>query len=295
MIKIKRILVPIDFSEVSERVVKYALFLAKQYKAKLTLLHAVVLFQEDAEEEKHMHAMEGIINAKESKRRKKIDIHIATSRKKGIKINSVMLRGFSAADVILDHIYANKYDLIVMGTHGRSGFAKWVFGSVAEKIVRHSPVPVVSLHKEFRKDVVNKVLIPIDFSKFSKHAVNTGTEIAKKFKAELTFLHSVEQEAHPEFYASYYDSILRINPRLEEKIITNMIKFTRIKPGKANYVVLEGKAHRQIQEYAKKKGVNLIVMATRGMGMLDDLLIGSNAERVVKIAHCPVLTVRGKK
>lgn len=292
---IKRILVPVDFSEFSDNAVKYALFLAEKFCASVTLLHAVVLFHEDIDEEEHMKSYEAIIKKKEAERAKRMDIHCKLAEKKGISIKSVLIRGFSAADAVLEHTNEKKYDLIVMGTHGRSGLMKWWLGSVSEKVVRHSHVPVLTIHKEYKRHNLNKILVPVDFSDFSRNAVKNGKALAEASDAKLTFLHAVEQEAHPTFYASSLSPILKANPQLKKQITENLVKFTRVSKDEADYIVVEGKAHKAIAETAKKKGIHLIIMASRGDSALDHLLLGSNAERVVQVAHCPVLTVERKK
>jgi len=292
--KIKKILVPVDYSTISDRAVKYALIMAEQKNASVTLLHSVVLFEDDVDDEEQLEHYEAIVERKEANRLKKMKAHQAAGTKRGVKVNSVLLRGISAAETILEYIQDNNFDLVVMGTHGRTGISKWFFGSVAERIMQHSSVSLITIHKDYKRTHINKILVPIDFSDYAKHAVKTGVKLAKDFNAKLLFLHSIEQEAHPEFYAGSLESIIKVNPQLKNRIHNSLIKFTGIKEDKAKYVIKEGKAHKEIQKYAKNNGVSLIVMATRGLGFWDQVLIGSNAENVAAIAHCPVLTVRGK-
>ena len=289
--RIKKILVPVDYSEISDRAVKYALSMAQQLKASVTLLHVVVLFKDDVDDEEQLKNYEEIVEKKEIKRSQKMRSHQNEGVKKGVKVNSLLIRGISAAETILNYIAGNKFDLVIMGTHGRTGVSKWFFGSVAERVVRHSTVPLLTIHREYRKTQINKILVPIDFSKFAKKAVQTGIQLSKDFKSKIIFLHSIEQESHPEFYANSLESILKVNPRLKNRIHANMIKFTGVKEDKAKYIIKEGKAYKEIKKYAKNNGVGLIVMASRGLGFWDQVLIGSN---VAAVAHCPVLTVRGK-
>lgn len=292
--KIKNILVPVDYSNISNRAVKYALFLAEQNKATVTLLHAVVLFHDDVDDEEELKHFETIVKRKEANRQIKMKAHQDQGVKVGVKVKSVLKRGISPADTIIDYIQDNNFDLVVMGTHGRTGISKWFFGSVAERIMHHSETPVLTIHKNYRKNQINKILVPFDFSEYSKHAAKTAKQLAKKFDAKLIFLHVIEQEAHPEFYMSSFEPILKENPQLQKHILNNLTKYTRLKEDQAKFVIKEGKTFQEIQRYAKNNGVSLIVMSTRGQGFWDELLIGSNTEKVAAIAHCPVLTVRGK-
>ena len=179
-----------------------------------------------------------------------------------------------------------------MGTHGRTGLQKWISGSVAEKVVRLSSIPVLTIHKDFSKMNIKKIMVPVDFSKYSTIAINKGMALAGEFNAQIDLVHVIEMEAHPEFYTFSFESILDVNPELKPHIIKNLKKLsgkTKIEP---NCIVLEGKVNKEIKEYAENNQIDIIVMPTRGMSDLEHLIIGSNTERVVRIAPCPVLTVR---
>ena len=105
--KIKNILVPVDYSDISNRAVKYALFLAEQNKAVVTLLHAVVLFHDDVDDEEELEHYEAIVKRKEANRQKKMQAHQNAGNKIGVKVKSVLQRGISAADTILEYIQEN--------------------------------------------------------------------------------------------------------------------------------------------------------------------------------------------
>jgi nucleotide-binding universal stress UspA family protein len=291
----KKIVVPVDFSEFSDKAVEYAIFLAEKYCAELILLHSVVLFQEDFDEKEQLTAYEEIIKKKEKEIRKQLEYRCSNAEERGISIHSLLIRGFSEADSIIDYISDKDFDLVVMGTHGRTGLKKIILGSVAERVVRLSPIPVITLHKEFAKKELKRILVPVDFSDFSKVAVRRAIEVAREFDATLDFLHVVEMEAHPEYYTISFDPLLKANPELGKQITANLIKFTGIPEDKATYAVNEGKVYKAIKTYAETNGVDMIVMATQGMSEIEHFLVGSNSERVVRIASCPVLTIGQKE
>jgi nucleotide-binding universal stress UspA family protein len=290
----KKILVPVDFSESSDSAVEYAVFIARKFGAEITLLHAILLYHDDIDEEEHMQAYEKIIRKKEKQSNKKLESHFMTAKDQGLKVKYVLIRAFAAADSILNYISENDFDLVVMGTHGRTGLKKWILGSVTEKVVRLSTIPVLTVHKEFHKKKISKILVPVDFSEYSQIAVKRATAVAEEFKAKLEFLHVVEMEAHPEFYSMSFEPLLKANPHLNDHIIENLIKLTGIPQDRATYAVREGKVHNEIKIYAETNQIDLIVMANRGMSDLEHLVLGSNSERVVRVASCPVLTVREK-
>ena len=288
----KKILVPVDFSEFSDKAAEYALFLAEKYRADITLLHAIVLFEEDFDEEEQLKMYEKIIQKKEKEREKQLESHRKTAKDRGIEVNSVLLRGISAASSILDYISDKDFDLVIMGTHGHAGFKKLLLGSVTEKVVRESPVPVLTIHKVYNQIEIKEILVRVDLSGYSHPTIDWGKALAKEFKATLEFLHVVEMEAHPEFYNISFEPILKENPNLADHITENMIKATGIPKDKATYAVKEGKVYKEIKKYADYSQIDLIVMGSHGRGELEDFLLGSNSERVIRIASCPVLTVR---
>ncbi|MGD2087788.1 MAG: universal stress protein [Candidatus Aminicenantes bacterium] len=288
----KKILVPVDFSEFSDKAAEYALFLAEKYRAKITLLHVIILFQEDFDEEEQLKMYEQTIQKKEKERETQMKSHRKTAKKRGVEVNSVLLRGFSTPNSILDYISDKDFDLVVMGTHGHSGFRKLLLGSVTEKVVQESPIPVLTIHKDYNKIEIKEILVPMDLSEFSSITINQGKTLAQEFNATLEFLHVVEEEAHPEFYNISFEPILKENPRLADHIIENMIKAAGIPKDKAAYAVKEGKVYKEIKKYADYNQIDLIVMGSHGRGELEDFLLGSNSERVLRIASCPVLTVR---
>jgi nucleotide-binding universal stress UspA family protein len=287
----KKILVPVDFSEFSNKAVEFALFAAEKYDAHITLLHIIVLFQEDVNEEMQLQEYEKFVQMKEKESYRLLQLHNKEAEKRGVTIDSKILRRVSAADSILEFINDNDFDLVVMGTHGRTGLKKWMYGSVAEKVVRLSPVPVLTTHHPLKKFAIEKILVPLDFSEYSKKASDTAIQLARRFNAALTFLHVIEQEYHPAFYTANVESIFRVDPELRDRSTQKLREFTGYESEDVVYVVSEGKAFKEIVEYARKNHSDIIVMATRGFTGLEHLLIGSTTERVVRLAPCPVLTV----
>lgn len=287
----KNILVPVDFSEFSDRAMDYTLFLATQYRARLTLLHAVVLHLEEVEEEIRLQEYEDIVKAREVRIHQQLEAHQQQAEQQGVAIESRVIRGISAADAILEYLADNPFDLVALGTHGRTGIKKFLYGNVAEKIVRLSPAPVLTIHKSFRRFDIQRILIPVDFSDYSKKAVKFALSITKQFSADPVFLHVSELELHPVYYPTNFESLFIRNPELKERSETNLKEFIGSPLKNAAYVVKEGRAYKEIVRYAEENKIDLIVMATRGLTGLEHLLIGSTTERVVRLSPVPVLTV----
>ena len=295
--EINKILVPIDFSSFSDKALEFALEIAERFKSNLALLHAVVLFRDDINEEQQLQEYEEWLKMHESRLTSHMHINKKKAAKREIEVETHILRGISPADVILDFLNDHNFDLIVMGTHGRTGLKHLFQGSVAEKIVRLSPVPVLAVHRSVTKFQVQKILVPIDFSSYSKEATDYAIAIAQNLNAQIDFIHVIEQEIHPSFYASGIKSIFQIDKGLKDRVIYNMKDFLadQISPDiQVNFLVREGRAHKEIVDYSKENNSNIIVIATHGLTGLDYILLGSTTEKVIRWANCPVLTIKRK-
>lgn len=139
MFAIKHILVPTDFSEPSERAVATAVELARTFEARLTLLHVWSIPNTG-----YAEALTWPIDEMEKAARKALDELQARTRKAHAGTDSVLMVGVEWEQII-EVVKARNADLIVMGTHGRRGLSRLLLGSVAEKVVRISPVPVLTI------------------------------------------------------------------------------------------------------------------------------------------------------
>lgn len=291
-----KILVPIDFSEFSDSAVDYALFWGELFGAEVTLLHALVLHQFETGEEEHLRAYEKFARVKEEHMRLELQrYNQQVSRRRPVTVTSRLIRAVTAADGILEEIYNNGYDMVVLGTHGRTGLKKWLYGSVAEKVVRLSPIPVLTVHHPVKRFRVDRILVPVDFSEYSRKAVQAAEELRRVFQAQLHFLHVIYPEFHPAYYVAGIESLFALDKDLKTRSLEKLREFTGNINDGAVYTVLEGKPHEEIVNYAREQDVDLILMATRGLSGLEHLLIGSTTERVVRLAKMPVLTIERER
>lgn len=143
---------------------------------------------------------------------------------------------------------------------------------------------------------LKKILVPTDFSEFSNHALRYGGELARRFDAELHLLHVIDDSItvpDPLMGAPASDAEIRDLQRAAEDALGKLaadaaLKDVRIAP----CVVLTGSPFVGIVRHARENNVDLIVIATHGRTGLAHAMLGSTAERVVRKAPCPVLTVR---
>ncbi|HUJ62249.1 MAG TPA: universal stress protein [Kofleriaceae bacterium] len=144
--ELKRILVPVDHSPGSDGIVEYACMVARGMTASLTFMHVYEPPNELVGLVPHA-TVSGELAAERAAGGEVLERAIAISRASGVApVDTVLERGSPAYRAIVAHARQGKFDLIVMGTHGRSGLSRWVMGSVAEQVLRHAPCPVLLVH-----------------------------------------------------------------------------------------------------------------------------------------------------
>jgi nucleotide-binding universal stress UspA family protein len=154
MIKLKKILYPTDFSESSLEALKYAVSFARDYKAKLVLMHVVneKIFSEGLNLPR-VSAPDALAKELAAEAERQLKNLIPAADRTGLDWEMAILQGMPFLEIIR-YARANDVDLIVIGTHGRSGVEHIIFGSTAEKVVRKSPCPVLSVRPSQREFVM---------------------------------------------------------------------------------------------------------------------------------------------
>jgi nucleotide-binding universal stress UspA family protein len=276
MLQLRKILVPRDYSKGSDTAFLYALRLAEHSDAQIETLFVEVLHGPSAP--------------------RSFDDDIGGQLAARHVVDHAVLRDAAPAPAILHFASTNDVDMIVMGTHGRRGLSRLFLGSVAEEVVRLSPCPVLTVHAEAntKEPVIREILVPIDFSMHSRAALRQALTLAREFNATLDLLHVVEEPLHPPFYEVGAGSIYDAQPDIEVRVEKHLRQlYSEVADGvEARFHVRPGHAAREIASFAAENGSSLIVTSTHGLTGIEHLLIGSVAERVTRMAPCPVLTVK---
>jgi nucleotide-binding universal stress UspA family protein len=296
MVEVEKILLPTDFSEASQRALPHAVELARRLDAELILAHIRTPYSDDPNRPEYHFLDEGRYSAFVEKELEKTSNHVGSEH----RVTTLIGRNVSPAAGILEGASERGADLIVMGTHGRSALGRFFLGSVAEKVVRHASVPVVTVasKREGYRDNpgYRNILAAYDFSVHSREATSRARVLAKLYGARLTVLYVIEQEIHPGYYETWQRSIAEAMPRIVEDARKSLLEVlgeeglddvdVRVEVGDG-----DGRAHRDITRFAKEREIDLIVMGTYGLSGVEHMLLGSTTERVVRIAPCPVLTL----
>jgi nucleotide-binding universal stress UspA family protein len=294
MREINRILTPVDFSDSSRHAITHALLMAQWYNARITALHVcnpIVIPSTD-------FAVAGAPSLSEDDIK---DVRAQILRCIGSVETGqvdVVIENGHVADCILGCALSLPADLIVMGTHGAGGFEHLVLGSVAEKVLRKAPCPVMTVPPQARTTSTlpcKRVLCPVDFSDPSLSALEFAFSIAQEGDAGLTILHVFESLPGDESLTNRPMNVpeyrreleLDFAERLRALVPDSVRDWCRPRTRMAH-----GKPYREILGVAADENVDLIVMGVHGRNALDLMLFGSTTNQVVRRAACPVLTLR---
>ena len=141
-----------------------------------------------------------------------------------------------------------------------------------------------------------KILYPIDFSEYTEEITSYAVSIAKKYDSELHLLHVIPNLSYFTPYESFMtpENIVAIERNIEKEIEKDFDNVLRKIDIPAKKVIKTGVTFVEIIGYIKEEGIDLVVMGTHGRSGIEHILIGSVAEKVVRKAPCPVMTVRPK-
>ncbi len=143
---------------------------------------------------------------------------------------------------------------------------------------------------------MNKILVPVDFSHVSVHATQFAIELAEKHNAEITLLNSVHFDYYTDYQFTSFASAKTLMQDVRDAMVTKMDEFvskfnTR---RKLNTKIDEVYLVTAIKEMTRNEGYDLVVIGTKGCSGLEEVLIGSNTEKIVRNANCPVISVPDK-
>jgi nucleotide-binding universal stress UspA family protein len=298
MVSFRHVLCPVDFSESSLRALDYAVILARRFDAHLTVLHAAPTFDPLTIRAGSLADDVRLVNLPT---REEVVAELARaahdSGADADRLNTVAEVG-QTVPTIVDQAVTRKADLLVVGTHGRSGFERFLLGSVTEKLLRKAPCPVLTVPPHAERGALPsgrfaRVLCPMDFSPAALQALGFALELARDPGGVVTVLHVIEFLAEHEPRATAHFNVEEFRRALVEEAHERLRKVISEAPAGARTVrdvVSIGRAYTEVLRVGE--GHDLIVMGAQGHSGLALSLFGSTTQYVVRGAACPVLTVR---
>lgn len=274
-----RILCPTDLSEGSNSAIAYAAAIARTFASKLIVCHSTEATPPG-----------GFVNTN-----KVIEDALGNevALLSGINWDGIILKG-EVAEAILNLTESLNNDLIVMHSRRRPYYAA-LFGSTAETVCRAASCPVLVIHSGEREFVncntgeiaLQKVLIASDLSQHSELAFSYGLSLAQEFQAELHLLHVVQPQPADGWQPPKNTKQLNAAEQLRNSVPEEAFLWCNIQ-----WYVREGLPYHEILNYARERDIDLICMGAHGQDYNQWSLFGSNADRVLRQAPCPVLIAR---
>jgi nucleotide-binding universal stress UspA family protein len=302
MIEINRILCPTDLSTKSDQALRYALALTRAYESKLTICYraedsglaagaAIILERPAASSLAQEQAKEIFKGA--------LLNFLVPEALAELDWQGLLIKGEDVGEAITRTAAECAADLIVMRSRRRPHRAA-LLGSTAESVCRTAPCPVLVTHTDERDWVqplsksitLQRVLVPYDFSDYSELALKYALSFAQEYQAELHLLHVLPaRSANGPEIAWYPDqgesAYHHATGRLQRAVPSEAQLWCNIK-----HVVSEGQPYREILSYAERNEIDLICLGAHGAGFGMRALFGSNVDRVLRQAPCPVLVTR---
>jgi len=276
----KKILVPVDFSEHSEYALEVAATLAKKQEAEIIVLHMLgrseaVLTKDDSQE-----FMEAQFYMKLSKKR--FNEFLDQPYLKGIKV-SEMVQNYKIFSEINNVAKEQDIDLIVMGSHGTGGLSEIFVGSNTEKVVRTSEVPVLVIKEKIPNFDIKKVVFAFDFQIESLPAYNKVLRLFTTLRAEVSLV-------YVNLPGINFMSTTKIQERIDSFLLAS--SHGDIPENSKIHQVSDYSVEKGIYNYAKKIDADLIVIPTHGRSGLAHFFKGSIGEDIANHANLPVMTFK---
>ncbi len=223
---------------------------------------------------------------------------------RGARVQGRIAEG-PAAETIVAQARADRATLIALNTHGRTGLSRWLVGSVAEKVVRTSPVPVLLL-RSFRRSPqgdlepvtdgelpFRKLLVATDGSPAAETIFAPARSIAELFEPEVVVFHTELPAVVPSAEIGVIPA-LPVTPSEKDPVTAGLAGRFRDAGLKVSRRTALGDPASEILDYSRTTGVDLIAMATHGRSGFSRWFLGSVAERVLRHAEVPVLLLRAE-
>lgn len=299
MFRDSNILLPTDFSTYAQHASKYAVALAREYGGTVHIVHVI-----DASTVSHnlkLSKTDSDTLTESMKHRAEMKLAEIAQQMNHVGVATechvAMGKPWSEIIAIGERLHCGA---IVIATHGRTGLDHLVFGSVAERVVRHSPLPVLCTKYPEHEFVdtasyelaIRTIMLPTDFSEYAEKALPYAVSLCREFNAKLILIHVAELPVVlPEFIP---DTTATIGADMTDHARELLDRIGRDVVGvDVETQLATGVAYREICRAVGDSNVDLIVLPTHGKTGLVHMLFGSVAEKVVRRSPCPVLTLPG--
>lgn len=296
MMSLKRILVPVDFSDPSRKAVAYGAAIAERAGAKLYLAHIMqrvsgfaYVFPDapsDWEQQRIASTRQALEDLLPPGREK---LHVEVVAKIG-----------AVEDELLGLVHDENIDLVIMGSRGRTRLRRVFLGSVTEHMLRKVPVPVLTIsHIPPEREVIEekvpsmeRILFATDLGRSAENGIHASVQLAAHFGAALTVAHVVplstfgDSQSYVPSDVLFSEDARALAARLYDLTRPHLDTAKTIRT-----VLLQGEPYKVILRFADENKIDLIVLNLERKSVLERVLLGTTAEFIVRLAHVPVLSI----
>ena len=280
----KFILCPTDFSELATLALRYGMRLANCFGAQLMILYADPFSPPPYFTSGQVEDLSKEIERSKGRAREYLIRYVKEHVGDPPETAEMVVVQNEPVPAIMDAAEQGGADLIVMGTHGRSDFRRFLLGSVAEKILHETKRPVLTVREKRKGGTASKVsiqhvLCPVNYTAVAFKALEHAVAVSKCFEAELLVLHVIEPHAAD------------VTDQGEHARLCSWIPDETRARCSLKEIIRRGDAAEQIIEMASSEGCDIIVLGAQHKRFSDTTVIGTTTLRVTRHAPCPVLTV----
>ncbi len=272
----KTIIVPIDFSEQSEYALKVAASLAKKHEAEILALHMLELNEAMISSSEGFHPEQTVFLLKLAEKR--INEFLDKPYLKGVRKITPIIKHFKVFGEVNDVAQNHGADMIVMGSHGSDGLREIFVGSNAEKVVRHSDIPVLVIKDELEDFKVDNFVFACAFKEESLGAFHKAKDFAEKLKAKF---HMVYINTPGDNFLSTKDAHEKISKFLEKAGVDHKVNIYN------DYSVEKG-----VLNFSEGINADVVSIPTHGRKGLSHFFMGSIGEDIANHSKIPVITFK---
>ena len=277
--QIRKILIPFDFSETAELAIEHAVFMAKLHKADIILLHIIESYS-------FASAITSAFGKSQSEFEDKIE---STAKDKlqqlteklhhdsGMKVTHITEKG-KIYKRIISIAEENQADIIIMGTHGVSGFQDFLVGSNTYRVVISAPCPVISVQAHSRKIGFKDIVLPIDNSHSSRQKVKYAVEIAKHYNS-IIHIAGMMTMSDVDLQRRFEVKVHQVQAYLEEHEVVHTVK-----------VFKTDNSPTTTMNYASQINADLLIIMTEQEG--SGIFMGNYAQQIINQSKIPVMNIR---
>lgn len=287
----RKILCPIDFSPGADQALRLAVQLATRSNAELVISHTwfVPPLAYAGEWMLAGDVVQQMVDQDEAG----LAMAVTEAVRLGApRVTSVLGNGAPGEQIVKALADDPAFDLVVVGTHGRTGLSRVLLGSVAEYVVRHAPCSILAARSRLEDAPFKNVLCPIDFSDRARQAVDLAATLVEPGGTGITLLHAIEL---PTSYGQepplmdLAEEVDRQTAEVLDKWVGQVREKVRVPVSGQS---CRGGAGGQVLRVLDQGHYDLVVMGSHGRTGIRRVFLGSVAEKVVRHAPCPVLVAR---